>query len=128
MATDEEISIQAIVSTKEAGSLTRAISNAKGIARNKEFSHIEITPTDRFYRALKKTGISEKLLAETLLDLLNCKKVSVDKNGKIFESPDNPIRLKTIELLLKFYAPDKEPSQNHLHLHGKKLDELLNKD
>lgn len=128
MATDEVESIQAIVNIKKEGSITGALTKVKGKEVNKQVNDIHLPPSDMFCKVLKRAGVTEKQLAQALADLLQAKRVSVDRNGQIHESPDNPVRLKTIELLLKYFVPDNTPAQNHLHLHGKKLDELLSKD
>lgn len=128
MPTNPEAQVKAIVELKGSHSISGAISKANGDLKNNKQAELDLPPSDRFYKVLKKAGITDKQLANSLAELLKANRITVDKFGKITEQPDNMIRLKTVELLLKYFAPENTTTQNHLHLHGKKLDELLAKD
>lgn len=131
MSTEKEqiTTVKALPHVISEGSLEGAVKKVNKGKRFRDRSHIDLPPIEKFKKILKKAGVNERTVAESLCEMFQATKQSVSRNGDIHEAPDNPIRLKAIELFLKYYVPlETKGDTNHLHLHGdKKVDELLNK-
>lgn len=118
--------VKVIMNIQKEGSVTGAIKKVDGTDKTwKPTQRVQLPPIDNFLNILEKVGVTEFTLAKTLKKLLKADKHNVDTKGNIHVQPDNNVRLKAVELLLRYYIPTEKKSDNHLHLHGNKLDELL---
>lgn len=77
--------------------------------RNLPANHENLT------RELQKAGMTDKNVAEMLLDLCSWTSSKIDKNGNVHESTDGALRLRAIELWAKItgsLAPGRSESKS----------------
>jgi hypothetical protein len=87
----------------------------------------DLITQDKLLLELQKKGMTDDLIAEKLVELLDWEEAYVDKNGNCHMRRDGNLRLKAIELWLKIKAPKQGTKNNHLHIEGATLDRLLGK-
>lgn len=111
--------------------LSKAVANIKNI--EKATNLVKTIPqSNEFKLALLNNGISEQFVAEKLKEAMEAVTLKIDdKRGLSFETPDNAIRLKAIEMWINVFgyreaakpAIAKEGTK-HVHLHGLSKEEL----
>jgi len=119
--------LKGIIEIPKEGTVTAAMGAVSEKYKRKPRNSVDLPPIANFMRILRKAGINERKLADTLVEILGATKDHVGRKGQVHSYVDYNMRLKAVELLLKYFVPAETSSENHLHLHGKKLDELLKK-
>lgn len=121
----EVVAIQVLDSLNKHGSVSAAKAEVTGNALNNQNADLHLPAIERFEQALTLAGVTPEHVAKKVYELFESESVKII-NGKLKKFPNDNIRLKAIEIWLK-YVGRQLPSNNHLHLHGDQIDELLNK-
>ena len=74
---------------------------------------------------LHNKGMTNDMVADKIIEMLDWKDEYVDKNGNCHFRKDGQLRLKAIELWMKLQQGPRQTNNNHLHVGEGVLDKLL---